>query len=352
MHGFRLISFVLLAGLLAAPVGAAEFGVSFGGAPATSSGTGVNVGASYPIFSSNSSSNFIGHGSSWPGNMTASCRIDTQWDGVFSGGAGYQVDVFMRTPDAVVTGPPGTVHGTLHFRLIATFGRQGGFADNNAHNANLYSTIDARFTGATMAYLDGNHSSSGSYALTGLTGETVDVPIDISADFITGYGFLFQCTLTAAGSTYGNLDTSPGLIDANMTLRLDNVNGQVMTLPPGYSFEAPGFGVQGNFYSPTVAVNPAPRAAAFALRLAGANPSARTTRLAFDLPRSGSARITVYDLSGRLVRSLASGSFEAGEHELEWDGRGESGERVATGLYFARAEYAGATSVQRIARTN
>jgi len=173
-----------------------------------------------------------------------------------------------------------------------------------------------------------------------------------TADFITGYGFLFQCTLTAAGSTYGNLDTSPGLIDANMTLRLDNVNGQVMTLPPGYSFEAPGFGVQGNFYSPTVAVNPAPRAAGFALRLAGANPSAGTTRLAFDLPRSGSARITVYDLSGRLVRSLASGSFEAGEHELEWDGRGESGERVATGLYFARAEYAGATSVQRIARTN
>lgn len=335
--------------LVAAPAWAGDFGVSFGGGPITGSTTGVSASASYPISSSNSSSTFTGHGAAWPGSISASSRIDTQWDGGFSGGAAYQTDVFARA-DAVVTGPPGSVQGTLHLHLIATFGRQGGYADNNAHNANLYATIDARFTGGTAAFVDGNHSSYGSYLLTGLSGETIDVPIDLTADFITGYGFLFQLSLTAAGSTYGSSGT--GLTDAVMTLRLEEVNGQVMTLPAGYSFEAPGFDVQGNHYSPNAAVNPAPQARAFALRLAGANPSAGPTRLAFDLPYSGVTRLAIYDLGGRRVRSLVSGSFEAGEHALEWDGRSESGDRVASGLYFARAEFGGRICLQRIARTN
>ena len=52
----------------------------------------------------------------------------------------------------------------------------------------------------------------------------------------------------------------------------------------------------------------------------------------------GSLRVTVYDLSGRLVRVLAEGTVEAGEHEIRIDGRGNDGAPLPTGVYFYRVE--------------
>jgi hypothetical protein len=44
--------------------------------------------------------------------------------------------------------------------------------------------------------------------------------------------------------------------------------------------------------------------------------------------------IGVYDLAGRLVRTLASGVQSPGHHGIEWDGRDEQGSRVNKGMYF------------------
>jgi flagellar hook assembly protein FlgD len=38
---------------------------------------------------------------------------------------------------------------------------------------------------------------------------------------------------------------------------------------------------------------------------------------------------------GRRVRTLFAGVLPAGRHEVEWDGRGKDGERVASGVYVA-----------------
>ena len=74
------------------------------------------------------------------------------------------------------------------------------------------------------------------------------------------------------------------------------------------------------------------------LRFAGAlpNPVRDASRFAFELPRAGRATLRLHDLSGRIVRELAAGSFAAGRQSVSWDGRDGEGARLAPGAYFAR----------------
>jgi flagellar hook assembly protein FlgD len=44
----------------------------------------------------------------------------------------------------------------------------------------------------------------------------------------------------------------------------------------------------------------------------------------------------VYDLGGRLVRSLKRGMLPAGAQRFEWDGRDSRGREVAGGIYFVK----------------
>jgi enterochelin esterase-like enzyme len=63
------------------------------------------------------------------------------------------------------------------------------------------------------------------------------------------------------------------------------------------------------------------------------NPFNPTTTIRFSLPNSSRASVSVYDLSGRLVSTLADEVFTAGGHTLEFDGTG-----LPSGIYFARLQ--------------
>lgn len=76
-----------------------------------------------------------------------------------------------------------------------------------------------------------------------------------------------------------------------------------------------------------------PRELAFAL--SGANPVRGAAQLRLDLPSAASASVTLYDVSGRAVRTLADGRLEAGSHVKGWDLRDQSGAAVGNGVYFA-----------------
>jgi flagellar hook assembly protein FlgD len=59
----------------------------------------------------------------------------------------------------------------------------------------------------------------------------------------------------------------------------------------------------------------------------------------------------VYDVTGRLVRSLVPGVLQdAGRYSIEWDGRDESGGVAAAGLYFSRLEAGGQRDARRLVR--
>lgn len=65
-----------------------------------------------------------------------------------------------------------------------------------------------------------------------------------------------------------------------------------------------------------------------------------TARIQFGVATPDRVRIRLYDVAGRVIRTLADRSFAAGEYDLVWDGAGDDGSRVARGVYFARVEYA------------
>jgi hypothetical protein len=81
------------------------------------------------------------------------------------------------------------------------------------------------------------------------------------------------------------------------------------------------------------------------------NPFQSRTVLVYDLARPGRVELNLYDVRGRLVRTLVSGEVEdAGRHSVEWDGRNAVGATTHAGLYFARLEAGGAYEVQRVVR--
>lgn len=83
--------------------------------------------------------------------------------------------------------------------------------------------------------------------------------------------------------------------------------------------------------------------------MARPNPFARATSIRYTLREAGPARIEVFDLAGRLVRTLVSEDAAAGEHEVEWDGRDAAGSRVASGIYLYRFRAGTVVETQRIA---
>ncbi len=62
------------------------------------------------------------------------------------------------------------------------------------------------------------------------------------------------------------------------------------------------------------------------------------TTLSFELRAGQRASLRIYDVAGRLVRTVAEGSFAYGVTERVWDGLDDTGEKAASGIYFARLE--------------
>jgi len=71
----------------------------------------------------------------------------------------------------------------------------------------------------------------------------------------------------------------------------------------------------------------------FALHQNYPNPFNPSTSFAIDLPKTTDYALSVYNISGQLVRSFA-GSTEAGTLSIVWDGTNSSGSSVASGVYF------------------
>ncbi len=86
-------------------------------------------------------------------------------------------------------------------------------------------------------------------------------------------------------------------------------------------------------------------ASAMMMESAAPMPILDRTRIAFTLAQSDQVELSVVDLSGRIVRTLARGPQSAGRHELTWDGRSDAGQAMPTGAYFVHGRV-GAQRVQ------
>jgi len=64
------------------------------------------------------------------------------------------------------------------------------------------------------------------------------------------------------------------------------------------------------------------------------NPFNPITEIRYNLPIDQVVAITVYDLNGRVVKSLINSAQSAGYHKVIWDGTNENGIAISTGIYF------------------
>jgi hypothetical protein len=86
--------------------------------------------------------------------------------------------------------------------------------------------------------------------------------------------------------------------------------------------------------------------AAYGLGEARPNPFTQRTVIGFEVPEAVWVRVVVYDVAGRLVRTLVDEERPAGAQVVEWDGRDDGGRSVGNGIYFY-AMQAGAWQSQR-----
>ena len=100
--------------------------------------------------------------------------------------------------------------------------------------------------------------------------------------------------------------------------------------------------------APLVGVIEAPFPARIWLAPGSPNPSRGGVAVAFALPAPAQASLRVYDLAGRLVRTLASRDFAAGRHVVPWDRRSDRGIAASPGVYLCELRACGERRVGRL----
>ena len=100
-------------------------------------------------------------------------------------------------------------------------------------------------------------------------------------------------------------------------------------------------------FAAEMVIDTAPRASR--LHQNAPNPFNAGTRIGYDLAAPGFAKVAIYDVAGRLVRTLVNGQKAAGRFEVRWDGRDDAGRRVASGVYVCRMSSGSFDDARRIA---
>jgi len=78
------------------------------------------------------------------------------------------------------------------------------------------------------------------------------------------------------------------------------------------------------------------------------NPFNGSTSVTFSLARPGHAIVSVYDVEGRRVATLADGSFAAGSHKVRWPAQDAVGDLIGPGVYLLRLEASGVVTTQKV----
>jgi len=190
--------------------------------------------------------------------------------------------------------------------------------DNYGCNYVVFNNTGGGYDGLLVEYDGPQPASTGNAAFlnydsaTGPTGEYGEIPLN-------GFGI---GDLTVEG--WDGM-SQVGLVIANTDASADNMS---------YSYTASqvetGIG-EGN--------------SVVALKAASPNPFAETTSIAYSVPTGGGlVDIVVYDVNGREVRTLVHENKGGGAGTVVWDGLDNTGERVASGVYFAKLDVDGLTA--------
>jgi hypothetical protein len=93
-------------------------------------------------------------------------------------------------------------------------------------------------------------------------------------------------------------------------------------------------------HTPTTDVSQsASRAKTFTLDQNFPNPFNPETNIQFSIPKLENVNVAIYDIRGRLIRTLIDHQlYSPGSYTLTWDGKDSVGQRVASGVYFTKLQ--------------
>ena len=146
-----------------------------------------------------------------------------------------------------------------------------------------------------------------------------------------GFGMEYMADGTVGGGS-GNY-TAEGYFHVGVEDRV-NLMGNIMAyfgqIPSG-----PGTGVEGG--------------AKNMLSHAVPNPFNPVTKIAFSVKEAGPVKIEVYNIAGRVVRTLLDIEVESGvSGHVDWDGTNDGGRKCASGVYFYRSAAQGFTKSNKM----
>ena len=253
--------------------------------------------------------------------------------GVFGGGLSVMASPDFALDASLIFANTGTIlGGGLHMENTPVGTITGNtFAYNNAPTAGggLY-LIGSTLTIANTisAFNTGNVSACNGIQSSGST------LILICNDVFGNDGDQYSGVIDPTGSD-GNISADPEFCDVDNDDYTITAGSPV--LPP---LSACGqIGALGEGCDDDVSIEdpgPSPVPLRFAVEPNYPNPFNPMTTIRFSLATPGVTSIHIYDVSGRLVRTVLDEALIAAEHTVEWQGRDDSGHQVAAGVYFYR----------------
>jgi hypothetical protein len=134
----------------------------------------------------------------------------------------------------------------------------------------------------------------------------------------------------------------------NLTYVMDQVGFYYLILDSVDLESWSSWTLTGRYGCRPAAVDPREPATRLALREISPNPSMGRTQIFYEIPIRGHTTLRIYDLQGRVLRTLVDADLSPGQHHLVWDGRNSEGQRLSAGIYFAKLMSGTAENVQRV----
>jgi len=97
-----------------------------------------------------------------------------------------------------------------------------------------------------------------------------------------------------------------------------------------------------------VEIDPIPMPKTFELSQNYPNPFNPATEIRFNIPKTSNVKMVVYDIMGRVVRTLVDQKMEAGSHRISWNGRDLAGKTVSSGVYFYHIQAEGFVATNKM----
>ncbi|HOZ20649.1 MAG TPA: FlgD immunoglobulin-like domain containing protein, partial [bacterium] len=188
----------------------------------------------------------------------------------------------------------------------------------NGRSGNIFATTDG---GATWSAVSKPDTASDCWV-----NGVVAIP---NTNIVMGMDDIGVWYTSDLGATWGKVNISPTVPDD------DFVGGLFLSKNFGYVFSYAGQVLR--FENMLTGIADRPRESmpeGFQLSQNYPNPFNPTTTISYTLPVKQTVSLVIYNLKGEVVKTLAEGTMNEGNHSVNWDATNNNGQKVTSGIYI------------------